>query len=574
MKERGEEDMAIYHLEAKVVSRGAGRSAVAASAYLSCSRLYNDYDGIQHDYTKKQGLVWQQIFLPEYAPQEWQDREKLWNAVEEVETAKDSRLAREFVVALPIELNREEQIELLQEFVREQFVADGMCADAAIHDTDGHNPHAHILLTVRPLDEQGKWQYKTEKEYLCMRNGEERGFTAAEFKTAQNEGWEKQYPYKVGKKKVYMTPSAAEAQGLVRADKHPKSTRYGRQNPISERWNSEEQLAAWRAAWADVSNRHLERAGREERIDHRSNAARGLDEIPTIHEGAAAQTLERKGIISDRCELNRQIRADNALLRELKAAARKLAQAVKNTLPSIAEAMEKLRADMIVFRYQLRHIGRGRQRMKDYIHAVQPKLVRYTELVQEIRSKSKERKSLLAEKKETPFYLIPKQHELSRRIAELTEELEELKSEKDMLLHSLECTDDAGIAAVKKDIPTMEAALKKLVQQEEKYTAELNNALQQYAELKEQSAEFAPDELQDARLTLRPAMERSAVDRVQSAYGDKYDPLMMYDGKRDVADLLNEEIKVQSVREFLRKKQQQKPQGERSPKQAHREQER
>ena len=174
--------MAIYHLEAKVVSRGAGRSAVAASAYLSCSRLYNDYDGIQHDYTKKQGLVWQKVFLPEYAQQEWQDREKLWNAVEEVETAKDSRLAREFVVALPIELSREEQVELLQEFIQEQFVSDGMCADAAIHDTDGHNPHAHILLTVRPLDERGKWQYKTEKEYLCMKNGEERGFTAAEFK--------------------------------------------------------------------------------------------------------------------------------------------------------------------------------------------------------------------------------------------------------------------------------------------------------------------------------------------------------------------------------------------------------
>ena len=82
------------------------------------------------------------MFLPEYAPQEWKDREKLWNAVEEVETAKDSRLAREFVVALPIELSREEQIELLQEFIREQFISDGMCADAAIHDTDGHNPHA------------------------------------------------------------------------------------------------------------------------------------------------------------------------------------------------------------------------------------------------------------------------------------------------------------------------------------------------------------------------------------------------------------------------------------------------
>ena len=544
--------MAIYHLEAKVVSRGAGRSAVAASAYLSCSRLYNDYDGIQHDYTRKQGLVWQQIFLPEYAPLEWQDREKLWNAVEEVETAKDSRLAREFVVALPIELNREQQIELLQDFIQEQFVSDGMCADAAIHDTDGHNPHAHILLTVRPLDEQGHWQYKTEKEYLCMRNGEERGFTAAEFKSAQNEGWEKQYPYKVGKRKVYMTPSAAEAQGLIRADKHPKSTRYGRQNPISERWNSDEQLVEWRKTWADVTNRHLERYGHDERIDHRSNAARGLDEQPTIHEGVTARALERKGFISDRCEINRQIKADNALLRELKAAVRKLGQAVKNTLPAIAEAMEKLRANMIVFRYQLRHIGRGRQRMKDYIHAVQSKLVRYTELVQEIRGKSKERKSLLAEKKETPFYLIPKQHELSRRIAELTEELEDLKSEKDMLLHTLECADDTGITAAKKDIPTLEAALKKLSQQEEKYTAELNDALRQYAELKEQSAEFDPDELQDARLALRPAMERSAVDRVQSAYGDKYNPLMMYDCKRDVADLLNEHEEKKPVREFLR----------------------
>ena len=75
-----------------------------------------------------------------------------------------------------------------------------MIVDFAIHDTDGHNPHAHILLTVRPLDEQGKWQYKTEKEYLCAKNGEERGFTATEFKVAQAEGWEKQYPYKVGKK--------------------------------------------------------------------------------------------------------------------------------------------------------------------------------------------------------------------------------------------------------------------------------------------------------------------------------------------------------------------------------------
>ena len=549
--------MAIYHLEAKVVSRGAGRSAVAASAYLSCSRLYNDYDGIQHDYTKKQGLVWQQIFLPECAPQEWEDREQLWNAVEEVETAKDSRLAREFVVALPIELSREQQIELLQEFIREQFVSDGMCADAAIHDTDGHNPHAHILLTVRPLDEQGKWQYKTEKEYLCVRNGEEKGFTATEFKSAQDEGWEKQYPYKVGKKKVYMTPSAAKAQELIRADKHPKSTRYGRQNPISEHWNSEEQLVTWRAAWADVTNRHLERYGHDERIDHRSNAARGLDEQPTIHEGVTARALERKGMIADRCEINRQIKEDNALLRELKAVVRKLGQAVKNTLPVIAEAMENLRANMIVFRYQLRHIGQGRQRMNEYIHAVQPKLVRYTELVQEIRGKSKERKSLLAEKKETPFYLISKQHELSRRIAELTEELEELKSEKAILLNSLDCEDDADISTVKKEIATLESGLKKLREQETKYSAELDDALKQYAELKEQATEMDSVELMEVRLDIRNEQERSAVDRVKAAYSEKYDFAMMAGSKQDVASLLREETEIRSVRERLLQRRQQ-----------------
>ena len=547
--------MAIYHLEAKVVSRGAGRSAVAASAYLSCSRLYNDYDGIQHDYTKKQGLVWQGVFLPEYAPQEWQSREKLWNAVEEVETAKDSRLAREFIVALPIELNREEQIELLQEFIREQFVSDGMCADAAIHDTDGHNPHAHILLTVRPLDEQGKWQYKTEKEYLCMKNGKERGFTAAEFRTAQNEGWEKQYPYRVGKKKVYMTPSAADAQGLVRTDKHPKSTRYGRQNPISERWNSEEQLAAWRAAWADVSNRYLERAGREERIDHRSNAARGLDEIPTIHEGAAAQALERRGIISDRCELNRQIKADNALLRELKAEIKKLAALVARTVPAIAEGLEKLRSRVLIFCYQLSHIRGGKTHIQKSLAVWKPELERYTGLVQQIKEKSKERKALVAEKKELPIYHVKRHKALAVRIAELTEELEELRSEKALLLQKFEYAEDAGAEAFRKDIAIMEAGLKKLEAQEQKYSAELDKALDEYAELKAQAADFDSVALYKARQAIREEIERSAVDRIKSAYGDKYDPVMMLFSKRDAAKLLSEEVEEPPVRESMRQKQ-------------------
>ena len=545
--------MAIYHLEAKVVSRGAGRSAVAASAYLSCSRLYNDYDGIQHDYTKKRGLVWQEVFLPEYAPQEWQDREKLWNAVEEVETAKDSRLAREFVVALAIELNREEQIELLQEFIREQFVSDGMCADAAIHDTDGHNPHAHILLTVRPLDERGKWQYKTEKEYLCMRNGEERGFTAAEFRTAQNEGWEKQYPYKVGKKKVYMTPSAAEAQGLVRADKHPKSTRYGRQNPISERWNSEEQLLTWRAAWADVTNRYLERSGHDARIDHRSHAERGLSEQPTIHEGVAARAMEKKGLISDRCELNRQIKADNALLRDLKATVRKLMQAVKNTIPAIAEAMETIRQNVFIFCYQLRSIRTGQRKLKTYISDVKSEMKQYSSLVEQIKEKSKERKSLLAEQKELPFWNIPRKKELTSRIAELSELLEELHSEKAIVLQYLQCTDESGVSAVKKGITATETELKKLDEQEEKYAAELDAALKQYADLKEQAVEHDPVELYDARQAIRHEKEQNVINRVQRAYGDKYNPLAMFDSKREVSGLLHEYADEQAVRDLKRK---------------------
>ena len=193
--------IAIYHMSAKVVSRGAGRSAVAASAYLSCSRMYNDYDGVQHDYTRKHGLIFQEVLLPPMAPPKWKDREQLWNSVERAEKTKDSRLAREFVVALPIELSKESQISFLRDFIQKNFVDMGMCADFAIHDTDGHNPHAHILLTVRPLEADGTWQYKTQKEYLCVRNGEEKGFTASEFKAAQTEGWEKQYPYKVGKRK-------------------------------------------------------------------------------------------------------------------------------------------------------------------------------------------------------------------------------------------------------------------------------------------------------------------------------------------------------------------------------------
>ena len=533
--------MAIYHLEAKVISRGAGRSAVAAAAYMSCSQILNDYDGVQHDYTRKQGLVWQQIFLPEYAPPKWSERSALWNAVEENEKTKDSRLAREFVVALPIEMGKAEWQNLLTEFIKDNFVADGMCADVCIHDTDGHNPHAHIMVTVRPLAENGQWQYKSEKEYLCVRDGEEMGFTGAEFKQAQREGWEKQYQYKVGRKKEYMTPSAAEAAGYERVSKTPKSTRFGRQNPITARWNSDEQLVLWRSAWADVTNRYLERAGTEARIDHRSHADRGILEQPTIHEGVTARAMEQQGFIADRCELNRQIKADNKLLRELRSAFEKIAKAVKNTVPAIAEAMETLRRNMLIFRYQILHTKANRRSIKNTLADVMPVLRQYFDLVGQIKTLSRERKGLLDEKKATSVLNILKQRELAKRIAKLSEDIEELRSEKAMILSRFDKTDDEGMKEVKQWVASMESSLQRLEQTEAKYQAELDAALAQFRELTEEAESMDKAELHAHRQILRKLNTQDARDKLQQAHGKQYSAITMIEAQQDVDHLLRED---------------------------------
>ena len=554
--------MAIYHLEAKVISRGTGRSACAASAYMSCSAIYNDYDGVQHDYTRKQGLVWEHVFLPDCAPAEWQDRAKLWNAVEEAEKTKDSRLAREFVVALPIELGKLDWINLLSKFVQEQFVNEGMCADVAIHDTDGHNPHAHILLTVRPLNENGTWQHKTEKEYLCVKDGEERGFTAAEFKEAQKDGWEKQYLYKVGKKKEYMAPSVAEAQGLERTSKHPKSTKYGRQNPISERWNSDKQLVAWRAAWANEVNRCLEQKGLEERIDHRSFADQGKDEQPTIHEGVAARAMEKKGIVSDRCELNRQIRRDNALLRQLKAEVQKLAKAVQTSIPALAQAMEKLRASMMVFAYQVAYasgiVTKTREDMKDVVSGFK----QYNTVTEQIKQKLAERKKRLTEKQKLSPLQLTEKRRLNARITELTEDLEELKSEKEQVIFSFGKSDEKGMKDVKAWFDNRETQIQKAEAAEAKYSTELDKALDEYHDLEARAEALDPDKLQAARLSLRPEEEKRAASKLEDAYGTSYDPAAMRDAKSKVAGLLGEDRSDTapiSLRESLRQKQKEVP---------------
>ena len=558
--------MAIYHLEAKVVSRGTGRSACAASAYMSCSAIYNDYDGVQHDYTRKQGLVWEHVFLPDCAPAEWQDRTVLWNAVEEAEKTKDSRLAREFVVALPIELDKLDWINLLSKFIYQQFVNEGMCADVAIHDTDGHNPHAHIMLTVRPLNENGTWQYKTEKEYLCVKDGEERGFTAAEYREAQKDGWEKQYPYKVGKKKDYMAPSVAEAQGLERASKYAKSTKYGRQNPISERWNSDEQLLIWRAAWADEVNLCLEQKGLEERIDHRSFADQGKDEQPTIHEGVVARALEKKGIVSERCEINRQIKRDNALLRQLKAEFQKLLVAAKNTIPAIAKAMETLRVNMIVMAYQVLYAGKLARLARSEIDRVAPMHKKYDELAAKIKEKQKEKRALQAKQKDTPLYRPVEHVRLNSQIAEVTEELEELKSEKTRLIYKIGVGDDEGVKHSKARIEKERESLQKAEKAEARYSVDLDDAAVEFHDLETRAAELDPDELMDARLALREEQEQRAVSVLKDSYGNEYEPDLTKQAKTDVSEVLNEpkpDEKPRSMRKRLQEKQAEVEQRER-----------
>ena len=164
--------IAIYHWNIGIVSRGKGKSAVAAAAYRSGEKLTNEWDGMTHDYTRKGGVVHTEIMLPPHAPPSFADRSTLWNSVELYEKAGNAQLAREIDAALPIELSREEQIRLVREYCSSQFVSRGMCVDFVIHDTDSGNPHCHIMLTMRPLDERGAWAAKSKKEYDLDENGE------------------------------------------------------------------------------------------------------------------------------------------------------------------------------------------------------------------------------------------------------------------------------------------------------------------------------------------------------------------------------------------------------------------
>lgn len=213
-----------------------------------------------------------------------------------------------------------------------------------------------------------------------------------------------------------------------------------------------------------------------------------------------------------------------------------------------------MRANIMIFKYQLLHIENGRDSIGQFLNLYRENMTEYIALADKIRAKSKECKTLLTEKKKTLVIHALKHRDLAKQIAELTEDLEELRSEKAALLQQLQFRENAASDSFRKEINVLEDGLKKLEASESKYAAELDNALKQYAELQEQAAEFDSLELYEARQTVRFEYEQNAMQRVQNAYGDKYNPLMMFDSKRDVANLLHEEAEVRSIRERLRQK--------------------
>ena len=287
------------HYRIKISTRSKGQSAVAQAAYQSGDRLFDERSQRTKHYSDKRGIVYTEILLPMNAPREYAERNTLWNAVEAAENNWNAQLARRFEIALPIEIPMEERVALIRQHCMEQFVLKGMIADIAVHDPDppGQNPHAHVMLTMRPMDENGKWMEKAHREYLLDENGER----------------------------------VRDAKGKFRFRKVPTVD-----------WNDRGNAELWRSAWEDLQNRYLEAAGRPERISMKSFQRQGIDRIPTVHMGPAVTAMERRGIMTNIGNLNRDIKAANKLMDVLRRTIVRLIGWISEIRQAIAEVDMKL----------------------------------------------------------------------------------------------------------------------------------------------------------------------------------------------------------------------------------------
>ncbi len=260
------------HLDIAIIKRSNRQSAVASAAYQSGDKLFSEYDQRQKYYSYKSEIVHKEIMLPPHVPLEYAERNTLWNAAEAVEKQWNAQLARRIIVAIPRELPKEQYADLLRDYCREFFVSKGMIADFAIHDKGDGNPHAHILLTMRAIDENGKWLSKSRKVYDLDKNGDRIRLASGRWKSHK-------------------------------------------ENTVD--WNDQSKAELWRQGWSDTVNRYLEMAGRTERLDLRSYARQSIDKIPTVHMGAAVSYMEKKGIQTNIGNLNREIKETNRLMQSI-----------------------------------------------------------------------------------------------------------------------------------------------------------------------------------------------------------------------------------------------------------------
>ena len=301
--------MSIYHCSIKIIGRNGGRSAVSAAAYRAGKKLCSNETGIIHDYTHKGGVIMNEIILPDNAPDRLLDREVLWNEVQQVEKRIDAQFAREVEVALPCELTRDEQIECVRAFIKENFVSKGMIADWALHDKGDGNPHAHIMLTVREINEKEGWQIKQKSVFA---NGRDENGKAIydPLRPAYD-------PKDKENTKQYRIPALDENGNQKTRVRKGKGAEYLWERisiPVND-WNEHSKSEEWRKSWAEHCNRYLPP---ELHIDHRSYERQGLEIEPTIHEGVTARKMEKKGKTSERCEINREIKERNLIRQKIK----------------------------------------------------------------------------------------------------------------------------------------------------------------------------------------------------------------------------------------------------------------
>ena len=334
--------MAIFHCSIKIISRSGGRTAVASAAYRAGEKLHNSENGLTYDFSRKSGVVHTEIMLPENAPSELSDRETLWNQVQAVEKRSDARLAREVEVALPIELTREQQIECVRKYIQKNFVSEGMIADWALHDKEDGNPHAHIMLTVRGFDEKQKWDTKKKSVFANARDDQGRAiynpaeptYDATVVRQLKSEL--KKAVSEEEKQDIVKKIQEIESRRIPQLDKNgqqKKRVRKGKGTELmwerivipSNDWNDRRNVEIWRKSWADICNEYL---SPDQKIDHRSYKRQAqvlrdrgdkdvIEKVPQIHEGHTARKMEREGKISDRIQINRDIRQANSIRQQL-----------------------------------------------------------------------------------------------------------------------------------------------------------------------------------------------------------------------------------------------------------------